>query len=289
MKKLTALLAALLLLVSAAYAEVETIDLQTMSLEELTALQSRVKEAIMTASAAQNPSEFAATREQPAPIGAAARYDGSFYLNCAVTDVTVLEVVRGDDAWQQIRSWNSYNEKPAADEEYILVKVRAQAVAAQDGVQAEIYDYDFAFINADGAEYEYAYAAGVTPELGPVYEGASAEGFLIGRIKKGDQPLLVYLKDADRPLWFDLNRFAPVEIDETKPLPTLMRGNINEDVRAMQQALIEMGYLDDAADGNFGRKTEAAVKAYQKAMGLIETGIADSATLKLILSRALPQ
>ena len=57
----------------------------------------------------------------------------------------------------------------------------------------------------------------------------------------------------------------------------------------MQQALIDMGYLDDAADGNFGRKTETAVAAYQKDMGLVETGIADSATLRLILSHEKPE
>lgn len=288
MKRLIALLAALMLLLSAAQAEVETIDLDHMTLEELRALDARVKDAIMTAAAGEK-GEYPATREQPAPIGASARYDGGFYMNPAVTDVTVVEVIRGDAAWQKIYAWNNYNKKPGSGEEYILVKVRAQAIAAQDGVQAEIYDYDFGFVSADGAEYEYAYAAGVDQELQAVYEGAATEGYVAGLISKGDRPLLVYLKDADDPLWFDLNSHAPVEIDENETLPTLMRGNINEDVRAMQQALIDMGYLDDVADGNFGRKTEAAVRAYQAAMGLVETGIADSATLRLILSRATPE
>ena len=287
MKKMIALMAAVMLLFSAALAEVETIDLQNMTYEELTALSVRVKEAIKTA-AAQEPGEYPATREEPALIGAAARYDGSFYLNTAVTDVTVLEVIRGDAAWQKIYAWNNYNEKAGEDEEYILVKVRAQAVAAQEGERAEIYDYDFAFVSAEGAAYEYAYAAGVDRELTAVYEGASTEGWVIGKIKKGDKPLLVYLMDADQPLWFDLVNRAPVTLDEDKPLPTLMRGDINEDVRAMQQALIDMGYLNDVADGNFGRKTEAAVSAYQQDMGLAATGIADSATLKLILSYEKP-
>lgn len=287
MKKLIALMAAVMLLFSAALAEVETIDLQNMTYEELTALSVRVKEAIKTA-AAQETGEYPATREEPALIGAAARYDGSFYLNTAVTDVTVLEVIRGDAAWQKIYAWNNYNEKAGAGEEYILVKVRAQAVAAQEGERAEIYDYDFAFVSAEGAAYEYAYAAGVDRDLTAVYEGASTEGWVIGKIKKGDKPLLVYLMDADQPLWFDLVNRAPVTLDEDKPLPTLMRGDINEDVRAMQQALIDMGYLDGAADGNFGRKTEAAVSAYQADMGLAATGIADSATLKLILSYEKP-
>ena len=195
----------------------------------------------------------------------------------------------GQAAWQKIYAWNNYNIKPGVGEEYILVKVRAQAIAAQDGERAEVYDYDFAFVSAEGMAYEYAYAAGVDQELTAVYEGASSEGWVVGLIRKGDQPMLVYLMDAENPLWFDLNNRAPVRVDENAELPTLMRGNINEDVRAMQQALIDMGYLDDVADGNFGRKTEAAVKAYQEAMGLAGTGIADSETLRLILSYAQPE
>lgn len=288
MRRLIALFAAVMLIMSSAYAEVETIDLKSMSLEELISLEERVKEAVMNAYAAQGPGEYDAVREQPAPIGAVVRYDGGYYMNTAVTDLTVVEVVRGDQAWQKVYQWNSYNKKPASDEEYVLVKVRAQAVAAQSGERAEVYDYDFSFVSKEGAEYEYAYAAGIDSELNAVYEGASVEGYVVGLIKKNDQPLLVYLKDAENPLWFDLNSRAPVRIDEEEVLTTLMRGDINEDVRVMQQALIDMGYLEGAADGNFGRKTEAAVGAYQAAMGLRATGIADSATLKLILSYAQP-
>ena len=289
MKRLISLLAALLLLISAAQAEVETIDLENMTLDELNALNNRVQEAIISAYISETDGEYPATREQPALIGAAARYDGSCYLNTAVTDLTVVEVVRGDAAWQKVYAWHNYNEKPAADEEYILVKVRAEAIAARNNEQAEVYDYDFTFVSAEGMEYEYVYAAGVDQELTAVYEGAGSEGWVVGRVRKGDQPMLVYLRDADNPLWFDLANRAPVTLDEDEPLPTLMRGNISEDVRAMQQALIDMGCLDDVADGNFGRKTEAAVRAYQKDMGLAETGIADSATLRLILSYEKPE
>jgi len=287
MKKLAALLAALLLIFSSASAEVETIDLEMMTLDELSALKVRVQEAIINAYIKEGTGEYAATREQPALIGAVVRYDGSYYLNTAVTDIAVLEVIRGDAAWQKVYAWNNYNEKPDADEEYILVRVRAEAIAAKENRRAEIYDYDFAFVSEEGMEYDYAYAAGVEKELSAVYEGAATEGYILGRVKKGDQPLLVYLRDAEQPIWFDLNKRAPVQADQPI-LMTLMRGDINEDVRAMQQALIDMGYLTGAADGNFGRMTEAAVSAYQTAMGIRATGIADDTTLRLILSLTQP-
>ena len=289
MKKLLVLLAAMALLFSTAAAESGEIDLSGMTLDELTALEMRVKEAIVSAYIAEGTGQYAATREQSAPIGATVRYDGSHYLNTAVTDITVLEVIRGEAAWQRVYSWHDYNEMPGTDEEYILVKVRAQAVASKNSAPAEIYDYDFTFVSAQGAEYEYAYAAGIDQELAPVYEGAAAEGYVVGRIKKDDKPLLVYLKDAEQPLWFDLSSRVPTAVSETEVLTTLMRGDISEDVRVMQQALIDMGYLTGAADGNFGRMTEAAVSDYQSAMGLRPTGIADDATLRRILSYEKPE
>ena len=52
-----------------------------------------------------------------------------------------------------------------------------------------------------------------------------------------------------------------------------------EQVRSAQQLLIDMGYLSGKADGLFGPKTTAALQAFQKEMGLAETGALDDATL----------
>ena len=45
--------------------------------------------------------------------------------------------------------------------------------------------------------------------------------------------------------------------------PELARGIHSDDVLHLQKRLIELGYLDDKADGQFGGKTEAAVKLVQ--------------------------
>ena len=50
----------------------------------------------------------------------------------------------------------------------------------------------------------------------------------------------------------------------------LKRGVSGEDVRQVQEKLIQLGYLDDVADGAFGGNTEAAVIAFQEASGLSE-------------------
>lgn len=62
--------------------------------------------------------------------------------------------------------------------------------------------------------------------------------------------------------------------------PTLEKGSKGEEVKALQQALIDHGYLTGAADGAFGNMTAEAIRAAQKVFGMKETGIADHAFQK---------
>lgn len=62
-------------------------------------------------------------------------------------------------------------------------------------------------------------------------------------------------------------------------LAELSRGSKGEDVRRLQSMLIDLGFLDDVADGIFGKKTQAAVKSIQRYWGVEETGIADEGVI----------
>ncbi|MBQ3424171.1 MAG: peptidoglycan-binding protein [Clostridia bacterium] len=57
------------------------------------------------------------------------------------------------------------------------------------------------------------------------------------------------------------------------------KGDKGGGVKALQQKLKERGYLKDAADGDFGSRTQAAVMALQQDYGLEPTGIVDASTL----------
>ena len=59
---------------------------------------------------------------------------------------------------------------------------------------------------------------------------------------------------------------------------TLYNGCSGEEVRVLQQALIDLGYLEGTADGTFGDQTEAAVRAFQRAYGLKADGLAGTKT-----------
>ena len=53
----------------------------------------------------------------------------------------------------------------------------------------------------------------------------------------------------------------------------------SDEVKDLQQKLTDLDYLNDKVDGKFGKKTQAAVKAFQKACGLAADGIAWPQTL----------
>jgi len=54
---------------------------------------------------------------------------------------------------------------------------------------------------------------------------------------------------------------------------TVKKGSKGADVKALQTALNAIGYNCGAVDGDFGAKTDAAVRAFQRAKGLTVDGI----------------
>ena len=80
---------------------------------------------------------------------------------------------------------------------------------------------------------------------------------------------------------------TPTPLPTDTPAPTfvpLSRGASGAEVVQLQQRLNEIGYSAGTADGQFGKKTEAALLAFQSAAGLPATGVADDATQRLIYS-----
>ena len=67
------------------------------------------------------------------------------------------------------------------------------------------------------------------------------------------------------------------------PDGALFRGTYDSDgVRELQLMLSDCGYLNDSIDGKFGKNTEAAVKAFQRANGLHADGVAWPQTIRLL-------
>jgi len=69
---------------------------------------------------------------------------------------------------------------------------------------------------------------------------------------------------------------------------TLESGDSGQSVKELQKRLIELGYLKGTADGKYGSDTASAVKAFQKALGLKQTGVASSSLQKELFADSAP-
>ena len=69
---------------------------------------------------------------------------------------------------------------------------------------------------------------------------------------------------------------------------TLEKGDTGAAVKKLQQRLIDLGYLTGKADGDFGAKTKTALEAFQAAIGLSPTGVADPDTQEYLYASTAP-
>ena len=91
-----------------------------------------------------------------------------------------------------------------------------------------------------------------------------------------------YLFELGEPV-----RPTPEPTAEPTPVPTYAPLEISsrgDDVKALQQKLIDLGYLTGSADGAFGAMTQQAVKDAQAAFGMEQTGVADNAFQQRLFS-----
>ena len=69
-----------------------------------------------------------------------------------------------------------------------------------------------------------------------------------------------------------------------KPTTTVRSGSKGDDAKLVQQRLIDLGYLTGKADGAFGSKSVAALKAFQQKNKLIADGVAGAGTNAVLFS-----
>lgn len=77
-------------------------------------------------------------------------------------------------------------------------------------------------------------------------------------------------------------RKAGIDVQDDDNMPTLRRGSQGDEVADLQTILNARYGADLEVDGNFGKATETAVKAFQKANGLTADGVVGAKTWKAL-------
>jgi hypothetical protein len=145
------------------------------------------------------------TRKNPANVGDAV--DLTVSSNSSGTgdmQITLEEVISGDEAWNMISAANQFNDEPGEEEEYILAKFSVTFVTDTSGedtpLKTDKYDFDYAT-----TDYSVSNNPSIVlpdPELDlTLYAGATGEGW-VGFLVNTDEtePHAVYI---DR-VWFKL-------------------------------------------------------------------------------------
>ncbi len=124
------------------------------------------------------PTDLGRTHEQPAQLG-----------ETLITDdweVTALEAIRGEQAWQMAQTANQFNDPPAAGREYVAVRVRARNLNPADET-ARIDSSSFKTMGAANVMYDAPSVVDPEPRLdAALYPGGAAEGWVILQIGQNE-------------------------------------------------------------------------------------------------------
>jgi hypothetical protein len=150
------------------------------------------------------------------PIGATAKfvmklslYLGGSYLDEYHTfEMTVMEVMRGDKAWDMVKAANANNKVPDAGYEYLLARIKFVHVSGAS-LSTSIKESTLIAYSSEGKPYKYA---SITfPDItfpGPLIfdkvlqPGQTAEGWVTFIVKQSDsRPSMLYYTAYE---WFQL-------------------------------------------------------------------------------------
>jgi hypothetical protein len=110
--------------------------------------------------------------------------------------ITLVEVLRGEGAWELVKGVNPANKPPKTGFDYILVRVKLELSARSPGRECshELRPEQFAAFSADGREYEAPSVVMPKPSLsGNLRSGESFEGWRAFLVDQGDRkPLMAY-------------------------------------------------------------------------------------------------
>lgn len=105
--------------------------------------------------------------------------------------LTVHEVIRGDNAWQMAQKANQFNDPPPGGMEYVAVRLRVHYIGDHEDGE-NIGNYDFVMLGDDNIPYEHVSVVKPDPELDfKLFPGGEAEGWIYLQVAEGTDNLVM--------------------------------------------------------------------------------------------------
>jgi hypothetical protein len=145
--------------------------------------------------------EVGMSRRNPADVDDALTiaFDATFE-DPHTAEVTLLEVIRGNQAWRRIQQANQFNEPAPEGQEYILARIRFKLTdAPSPDMQYALWSGAFTAVSQDGRDYPLSLVVVPEPPIDAnLYPGASHEGWAVFQVSDDDeQPLLAFGRAFD--------------------------------------------------------------------------------------------
>ena len=212
MKKIIVLMCSIFLVVTlAACGDIDEKNTRAVQGKEEVVADQETSEGEDVEEAAEEPEEKpVGTRSNPLPFGDTITvkeniYDDSFNGYAALVEVTLLEAIRGEAAWEMVKAENQFNEPAEEGYEYVLISVKGFLKEAETEDDSLYFsDMKFKFVSEEGEVYDWASV--VTPnELSKeLYNGGTAEGNIINQVKIGEDFKVSYDSSEGSPVFFSV-------------------------------------------------------------------------------------
>lgn len=152
------------------------------------------------------------SRTNPVPFQKTATVDDELYDDEGNTyaikfDLTVKGVIRGDEAYQKLKSMNEYNEAAPEGYEWVLAETKVKFVESETEDLSFYIDgiMNFEMVSESGDIYSGDVYGTTEPDFSfEMYVGNEKEGYISGLVKTGENAQLRYEEMLGGQVFFNL-------------------------------------------------------------------------------------
>jgi hypothetical protein len=153
------------------------------------------------------PNQSENSRLSPANIGEklTLQTNNSYSENYSL-EMTLTEIVRGNEAESIVQNANQFNDGSGSDKEYILAKFKIKMLATENDAAIDINNSLFDAVSQNGVVYDdFISVAGLSPSLATeYYQGSEYEGYVYFLVNNNDQALARFKIAYEEYIWFEL-------------------------------------------------------------------------------------
>lgn len=143
---------------------------------------------------------FGHSYRNPAPMNYPVRVNGRYFDGSPIAhDISVVQVVRGEAAWELVQQAYQFNSPAQPGTEYLLIQVRMDYSSGPEGQTDWVHQLDFGMLSTQG--HAYGVPWWLTPPepflTAQLYPGSSITGWTAWQVAIDDtNPMLIFGLDS---------------------------------------------------------------------------------------------